>query len=321
MSKQKPLALLISPQNYNSIHENGQSIRVESIGKLLESAGYEVLTIHVGRFAIYKVMRLISKRRPTILCAVSFIMFPALFGASLQGTPIWLDFMDSAVLTRLNGSLLRKLYFKLIEQPCIKLISQKALICSHISELDQTSDASFLHKKSFVIPNFLGSSPTPYTQVEPVRFVLIGDLNYRQNVESARKLVKIREKIGFKVQFYGNSRKTSIQRELGNRYAESLMEMYQIGDIHFCLSTSSAGIKNKVVNALLHGIPVISTVAGANGISTSPGLLVLSSDIPIEDQVQHIVNNLQITDREILWRGFKIDDSEKLVNVLAELKS
>lgn len=321
VGEKKSLALLISPQNYNSNHANGQTIRVDSIRKLLEAAGYEVLTIQLGRFAIHKVMHLILKYHPTIVAASSFIMSPALLGARILGALIWLDFTDSAVLTRSHASLPKKLYFKTIEQPCLNFVSQKAAIISHISALDRYSDSLNLSAKGFVFPNALDTPPKPYKNVNLARGVFIGDLNYEQNLDSARKLKKIEGKIGLDIQIFGNSNNVTIQRELRARYAESLREMYQVGDIHFCLSTSPAGIKNKVVNALSHGIPVISTSAGANGILSSSGLFVLNEDVDLEIEVQRILSNFNIADQEVLWRGFENDDSQELIAVLTQLKS
>lgn len=320
MKEKNPVALLFSLEYSNPKKENGQSIRVDSIQILLEQEGYHVLTLHLRRFSILKVFNLIIKLKPKIVVGTSFVIAPALLGARILSAPVWIDFMDSAVLTRAHATIPRKLYFKIVEKNCLNIVAKKALITSHSSELDRQFDRKYLNNNSFVLPNYIHTKPKPYQKAKIIRGVFIGDLNYGQNLLSARKLRKI-SKSALEIQIFGESKNKAIQLELNARYAETLVEMYQKGDIHFCLNSSPAGIKNKVINALLNGIPVITTKEGMNGIAATPGIFQLSDDISLDEQISKMLERIDIPDQEILWTGYEKDESRELRKFVEVLKS
>jgi glycosyltransferase involved in cell wall biosynthesis len=137
-----------------------------------------------------------------------------------------------------------------------------------------------------VIPNGVeaGPDPAPATTADPV-LGFHGVFDSRANVDAATNLVtqvlpRVRASLpGTRALLAGRRPPREVRRLAGDgvEVRADVPEMRSALDemsVHVDWMTSGAGIKNKVLEAMAAGRPVVSSAAGAQGIGAGAGLVV-----------------------------------------------
>jgi hypothetical protein len=320
MNRENPVALIFSLNNYNAQLSNGQSLRVETLKNILLEAGWTVMTDQTGRFHSLKIWRKVRKIKPDLLVGTSFVIAPALLLVRKQTCDIWFDIMDSAVTTRASSRIWKRFYFFILERIAISTLVDRAKIVSFISKFDKYADKFEASAKVLIVPNSVKFGRQKLFNKSPVRRIVhVGDLRYPPNRDAAKHLLSLRPQMNIEVAVFGHKKNKFLEGSVSG-YLENDSNLYKTGDVHICLSKDPAGIKNKVVNALTHGIPVLTTVEGSNGIRITKGIRFLPSSTPSVNQILDQLSSFDIEAGDELWLGYLHDDTQDLLLLLEELR-
>jgi hypothetical protein len=306
---------------------NGQSARISTIAKMLNRAGFSVEIFPVGKIIRKSTLERIQFQKPQIVVGSSFIQAPNLVKiVSKFETFVWFDFMDSAIETRrwVNAGLFRWIYFQIIEKSAINKIIKNSNIITYISQKDLELDRKFeqfadTKSKIFIFPNGYVTNPRKYVSSSIKRLVIVGDFSYRHNKKMLKNAKKISVKLRLPLHIYGHGKNPKInikQKSFIHGYTKSDKQMYQKGDLHLAPVEQIAGINNKVVNALLKGNPVLTTIEGVQGIKKTDGVILFS--ISKLDQLDHlqIKESLIKIQNRIIWKGFEFNEEKQLNSFL-----
>ena len=275
------------------------------------------MTSYENRFSCFKVLSRVKKMKPQLVLGTSFAIAPALLLLGAKKYRIWFDFMDNPLQTRSVSTFGRKVYFNLIETHIIRVIAARATFLTFISTFDKGAESYKTNANTFVIPNETSNfKPLPYVSSQIKRLVHVGDLNYLPNFQAALHLLSLKNELPIELAIYGNTgKKTEI---IGATYAIEESDLYRPGDVHICLSNSLAGLKNKVINPLVNGIPVLTTLAGNNGISPTPGIVILTNCKPNTKEILDSLATFNITNDTKIWNGFLQDETPELSSKLLD---
>lgn len=290
---------------------------------MLRNMGYEVTSIPVTRRIRRSTVEEIRLMSPRVVVATSFVLAPTLVRLRRRiDSFYWLDMMDSATETRriINAGVIRNLYFQLIEKPAIKNLLLVANIITYISEKDYEMDEK-LHSSvetkpaMFIIPNKIEQEISKYRWSGLKRLVIVGDFSYKHNKRMLKIASKIASKIDLPLHIYGHGTrliKLFRPNKLVHGYVHSNHEFNQIGDLHVAPVAQIAGIKNKISNALINGMPVLTTKEGIQGINLSSGAFLFS--ISKLDQINrsNIEQSLLKIKGQEIWKGFTVNEEKKL---------
>jgi glycosyltransferase involved in cell wall biosynthesis len=135
----------------------------------------------------------------------------------------------------------------------------------------------------------------------------VGNLTYRPNAEAARHLVdevlpRLRSALGGAVTLtlVGDTGPDPEARALGARpgvrvtgFAPDLEAYYAAADVVVAPITTAGGTRIKLLEAFVHGVPVVTTRAGAAGLDVRDGvhLLLARSAAEFADQVARLVDD------------------------------
>jgi hypothetical protein len=266
-------ALVVTTSAAASAEDNGATLRAAEVVALLEQTGH-------------RVTRTTARDLPhahgsfDLGVAVSYACAGNVRALTRRVGRVWLDAVDSWLLV--NGSGLRsgrssyaarglRDAWRLATMPGPDLVT-------YISGDDLRRDRRTVRGvRRLVLP---GTSPVlrhpqPAATGEPRRAVLAGDWAYPPNADGLRWFVMrvlplLEEELpdrSWTVCVYGTGAPalpTERVRLVG--YAHAVDELYRQRDVHVAPVRFGAGVKRKVLQPLLVGLPVVTTSAGAHGL-------------------------------------------------------
>lgn len=186
---------------------------------------------------------------------------------------VWLDAMDSWLVV--NGSGLRHAHpsfaaraardgVRLLRMPPVDLVT-------YISAADRASDhATIRGGRRLVLP---GQPQPPVVRDSPDRrAMLVGDWTYQANRDGLRWLARsVLPHLDGVVDVYGAGADQFHHPRLRmHGYIPGDDHLYQSGDVHLAPLRFGAGVKRKVLQPLLAGLPVVTTTPGARGLRPHP---------------------------------------------------
>lgn len=199
-------------------------------------------------------------------------------------------------------SLISKMFISFILKYEIEKISKRELIIANkfdhvclVSPLEASNFSSVLRKPVFSIPPIMnGKNPRKdnYSLLNCVRFLFVGNITTNQNFESLKWIVEcllprlIEKGVVFKLDVIGKTDARVNQLKRGNvifhGFVDDLSEKYVASDFLLAPIAFGSGIKVKIVEAISHGLPVITNSIGAEG-------------LPIEDNISCVLSE-SVTD-------------------------
>jgi hypothetical protein len=266
-------ALVVTTPAAASAVENGATLRAAEVVDLLEQTGHRV-TRTTSRDVVG------ARGSFDLGVAVSYACAGTVRALARRANRVWLDAVDSWLLV--NGSGLRsgqggyaarglRDAWRLATMPAPDLVT-------YISRDDLHRDRGTVRgARRLVLP---GTSPVlprlqPAATGEPRRVVLAGDWAYPPNADGLRwfvvRLLPLLEaevpEVSWTVFVYGTGAPVLPRdrvRLVG--YARDIGELYRQGDVHVAPVRFGGGVKRKVLQPLLAGLPVVTTSAGAHGL-------------------------------------------------------
>ncbi|GAC1441626.1 MAG: hypothetical protein NVS3B26_11520 [Mycobacteriales bacterium] len=248
---------------------------------LLSTAGYRVTRMGLREVSA-------TGRPADLAVAVSYACARQVATLQRLAPRIWLDAVDSWLLV--NGSGLRRgrpgYLARALRDGARLALMPTADVVTYISGADLHSDRGTIRAGSrWVLP---GSTPTLPVRASPSgrRLVLAGDWDYPPNADALAwfrtdvlpQVDRALPTAGWSATVYGTGRAgTSGGRLEVMGYADDPGELYQTGDVHVAPVRFGGGVKRKVLQPLLSGLPVVTTTVGAHGLRPHPLLHVHDS--------------------------------------------
>jgi hypothetical protein len=266
-------AIVVSTSTGASGQVNGASMRVGEIADLLQHCGYAVHRATAAQVAA-------TSARHDLGVAVSYACAGVIRRLRDCSERTWLDAVDSWLAV--NGSGLRSgrpaYGFRTARDAGRLLRMPPPDLLTYISRADLAADRSTVRGSlRLVLPGQVpGLTASPGTGR---RLVLAGDWSYPPNADGLRlfwnRVLPTLEphlaRLGAAVDVYGSKvpdLRSPALRHVG--YAEDARELYREGDVHVALVRFGGGVKRKVLQPLLSGLPVVTTPAGARGLRVHP---------------------------------------------------
>jgi glycosyltransferase involved in cell wall biosynthesis len=188
-----------------------------------------------------------------------------------------------------------------IERLCVQLSDATVFVSDRdVEVMREVVTGNF---ESIVLPVIVHpptGAPTSFTQRRGTLFV--GNFSHAPNVDAAHRLVD-----RLVPEFSPAARPLRIvgagsTEELGERpnedvhvlgWVADLAPLYQAALMAVVPLRYGSGVKGKIVEAMAHGLPVVTTDVGAQGIPTGPeaGVLVADSDLSFSRLVSELAND------------------------------
>ncbi|MCW2606206.1 MAG: glycosyl transferase [Frankiales bacterium] len=254
-------ALVVTIPSAAGTETNGGSLRVADVVAVLEESGH----------AVDVVQRLPTSGRWCTGVAVSYASAGHVRGLQALTDRTWLDAMDSWLLV--DGSGLRRGHLsygaravrdgaRLLRMPDVDL-------ATWISAADRRADGATVRAgRRAVLPG--RTDAPPVQDSEGCRAVVVGDWGYPPNRDGLRWLLEhVLPLTTARVSVYGPGAPASARLDVRG-YVADLTELYRRGDVHLGPVRFGGGVKRKVLQPLLAGLPVVSTSAGAHGLRPHP---------------------------------------------------
>lgn len=230
--------------------------------------------------------------------AVSYACAGSLRSLQLVAARTWLDAVDSWVLVNASG--LRRgrasyLIRALRDGARLARMPQPDLL-TYISAADLEHDRGTVRGGLRLV---LPSCPGAVRRLAPAgrerRIVLAGDWDYAPNADGLRWFVDrvlpllhgSASPPTWRVHVYGRG-DTSVMADrdcIRHGHVERPDQLYALGDVHVAPVRFGAGVKYKVVQPLLAGLPVVTTTAGSHGLREHELLDVHDGPRPFADAV------------------------------------
>ncbi|MCG8526070.1 MAG: glycosyltransferase [Opitutales bacterium] len=242
--------------------------------------------------------------------------YMAFYGKELSGTPMWLDATDSLTLgasakaksakSSVKGLKFtyRKFQLKQYEQDNYRTFEG----ISTVSERDAEVLRSFLSpEKVNVIENGVdleAFSPDPNSVREPGKLIFTGRMDYSPNVDAVKwfcsEILPLIQKEIKEVHFEIVGRDPTPEvMELNqlsgvkvSGFVEDLASEVRKSSIFVCPIRLGSGMKNKILEAMALGMPIVSTSEGASGLHVKDGQELLLRDNP-KSFAQAVINLLK----------------------------
>lgn len=287
-------AIVVTTPTAASTQTNGASVRVHEVVTLLEQTGYRVV-----RTALPDLDR--AAGTFDLGVAVSYTCATALTPLRARCTRVWLDAVDSWLLVNLSG--LRRGHatyvLRALRDATRMARMPEADVLTYISAADLVSDRGTVRgHRRLVLPG--AGDPPAVTPRSGRRVVLAGDWDYPPNRDGLRwfgvKVLPVMEELSpshaWTVAVYGTGLTDlpASPRVRGLGYAQDPSELYSEGDVHAAPVRFGGGVKRKVLQPLLAGLPVVATASAAHGLRPHPLLDVRSGS---EAFAQALVDRLE----------------------------
>ena len=269
MATPERTALVVSTRSAAAPRDTGATLRLGEVVTLLERTGHRV--------------QLAAERLPThrvdLAVAVSYACAGAVRQLQRQAKRTWLDAVDSWVLVNASG--LRcghPSYLARAARDGVRLARMPAPdLLTYISGADMREDRGTVRGRArLVLPGTAGAAPPLLPRADARRVVLTGDWDYAPNADGLRWFVDhvlpaLRRLTDVGVEVYGAGDTAVAAAGCTVRgYAISATELYRECDVHVAPVRFGGGVKRKVLQPLLAGLPVVTTRAGAHGLRSSP---------------------------------------------------
>ncbi len=234
----------------------------------------------------------------------------AFYRGTFGDIPCWLDLTDSGVLhtqadLKLASGLKAKLRQRLKLSAIQKFENQwisKYQACSLVAEPDANQLTKQLPQMPIhVIENGVDTEYfKPLENIKPeCRVVFTGTMDFGPNIDAVTWFCTeifptLKEQLP-EIQFDIVGRvPTQEVQELGNiagvnvhGYIEDLREVVQRASVYVCPMRTGAGMKNKILEAMAMGMPIVTTRAGAAGLKITPG-----KEMYIQDQADSFASTV-----------------------------
>lgn len=277
----EPRALILPTRSALSQGGHGANLRLQTITNFLEEEGWLCEVVDARRA--------LPSGHACLAVAVSYASIPVL--RRLQGSvpKLWLDATDSWILNDWSG--LRAGHgsyaLRLLRDAVRAGLMRPVDLATWISATDRETDGDKIRaRRRYVLPAVI-PVPTAGRGLGGVRrLVVAGDWGYLPNRDGLRwfaehVLPRVEAHIPaptWKVAVFGRGGpNVKGPRWSLEGWTELAGTLYCTTDIHVAPIRFGAGVKNKVLQPLLAGLPVVTTPSGANGLRPHP-LLDVSAD-------------------------------------------
>jgi len=237
---------------------------------------------------------------------------PLYFSKLIIGYPLFINAIDSFSL--LNNrfyshqkdlySYIKKLIYKIAERKCFK----KADLVNFVSDLDKEFCSNFCKSNNLIsITNGVDTEYfTPnFKNREKCSILFVGNFNYKPNVDAVNHFVKnilpqvkkVYPSVIFYIVGINGHFDFKDKNILVTGFIDDLRYYYKKATIFVSPLKSGSGVKNKVLEAMASGIPVISTsigVDGVAGIENTKNAIIANSD---EDFSNNLIQLFQDNNR------------------------
>jgi hypothetical protein len=271
-------ALVVTTTAADSAQDNGATLRVHDVVTALTDSGYVVRSIPRDRLAGFH-------ERQHIAVAVSYSCAGAIRHLKRLAPRVWLDAVDSWLLVNASGLRSHHLsYLARGARDATRLaLMPAAHLVTYISLADLAMDRGTIRgERHLVLPGSWSALPS-LRSASGRRVVLAGDWAYPPNRDGLRwflgsVLPLLEESVpshDWHVALYGpNAPRAGTARVRAHGYCADARMLYRQGDVHVAPVPFGAGVKRKVVQPLLAGLPVVTTPSGAHGLLGHPNLSV-----------------------------------------------
>lgn len=255
-------ALLITTAAAAGPQQNGATLRVGDVRAALQEAGYAVTT-----------STQVSGHGWDLGVAVSYTRAGALRTLRARCHRTWLDAVDSWLLV--DGSGLRAGHpayaLRAVRDGARLLAAPAADLVTYISAADLNSDRRTVRARMrLVLPGRVPEAVRPLPTLER-RLVTAGDWDYPPNADGLRWLAReVLPRLDEPVHVYGRGAVPTHSLLVQHGYAPDATELLQQGDVHLAPVRFGGGVKRKVLQPLLAGLPVVATPAAAHGLQAHP---------------------------------------------------
>jgi hypothetical protein len=272
-------ALVVTTPAAGRAATSGASLRVEDVCAVLVASGFvpEVL----------QRQDLPAAPRACLGVAVSYAVAPALRALRARTGPLWLDAVDSWLAVDLSG--LRAghpSYAARLVRDGVQLAAAPTPdLLTYISDADRRADRTTVRgRQRSVLPG--RTRPADLLPQQGPRAVLAADWGYIPNRDGLRwflrdvlpKLELLRPEPSWRIDVYGPSAPAPRGGARVHGYVPE-EELYRHGDVHLAPVHHGGGVKRKVLQALVMGLPVVTTPVGALGLRPNPLLHVAKSSV------------------------------------------
>jgi len=262
-------ALVVRTPAAAGARSNGASLRVDDVVALLAATGYDVslstpseLAAHSGRYDVG--------------VAVSYVSAAALRTLRSRCARTWLDAVDSWVHVNRTGLQAGHVsYAARAARDALRLgTAPSADLVTWISDADRAADRWTVRgRRRLVLPG--SATALDVTECEQRRLVLAGDWDYLPNRAGLRWFVRrVLPRLTSPVHVFGSGRVPAADGLIVHGHVADPGHLLGSGDVHLAPVPFGGGVKRKVLQPLLAGLPVVTTRHGAHGLRRHPLLSV-----------------------------------------------
>jgi hypothetical protein len=312
-------ALVLTTSAAGRTATNGASLRVDDVCALLVASGFTL--------DVVQQRHLLDAPRACLGVAVSYAGAPALRALRALTGPLWLDAVDSWLKVDLSG--LRaghpSYLARLLRDAVLLTTAPTVDLVTYISHADRRADRSSVRgRRRLVLPGT--SRPIDPLPQAGTRAVLAGDWSYPPNRDGlgwfVREVLPALERLqpapSWRIDVYGPHAPALPARLHVHGYSPE-EELYRRGDVHLGPIHHGGGVKRKVLQALLAGLPAVTTIAGAHGLRPHPLLHVVPSATAFAEATAAVMNEQRAAIRPRIEDLVDADDRDAIVEWLAEV--
>lgn len=263
-------ALIVTTAAGAAAQVSGATIRATEVIAAVSASGYAVERVQLAEVDRWSA-------HVDLLVAVSYACADTVRVLRGRAERVWLDAVDSWLLV--NGSAMRHgrpsyLLRTVRDATRLARMPQVGLV-TYISAADRQSDRRTVRAdQRLVLPPQVPAQLKALRAAGDRRVVLTGDWRYPPNRDGLRwflrkVLPRVHEQAAFdwEVAVYGPGwAESPPPRVVVHGYVDAETGLYRRGDVHVAPVRFGGGVKRKVVQPLVAGLPVVTTPAGAHGL-------------------------------------------------------